>query len=699
MNELVFEIGTEEIPAGYIEPALSFMANHMREQLAGLGLSHGDIQTAGTPRRLTVMVADLPDKQEDQCKEHIGPARQAGFDSDGNPTKAALGFARSRGLSVEDLQVVTTAKGEYLMAVENIPGRPTGELLADLLPDLITRIPFPKSMRWANSTMSFARPIQWLLALFAGQVIPFSLEGIASGDQSCGHRFMAPEFFTVEDFSTYKQDLEKHFVLVDPAQRRRKVLDEVDRAVRESAAGKEARPLVDEGLVNIVTNLVEIPWGVCGRYDEKFLQLPDEVLITSMREHQKYFPVVDGQNDLLPFFVAVNNTGIKDQTLAASGHERVIRARLEDALFFFNEDRKKRLVDRTKDLDGIVFQQKLGTMADKTRRMIRLGALLADRLQPEIKEDVERAALLAKADLLTEMVGEFPSLQGVIGREYALLDGEREVVAQAIAEHYMPVRAGSELPSSLVGALVGIADRLDTLVGCFGIGERPSGNKDPFGLRRQAIGLINIIRGLDLSFSLREMIELALAGFADVFTAESSLVDEVLAFIRLRFENELIAGGMAQEVVQAATSVDFDDLRDCLLRIAALDAIRRQEAFMVLSGSFKRIRNITKENSSTEVDESLLKEPAEIDLFKVVREVSDTAMPLMESHRYEEALQVLLQMKEPVDRFFDEVMVMAKEPDLRRNRLNLLTGLRELVMRIGDISRMHGEEENRAHTT
>jgi len=692
MSELVFEIGTEEIPAGYIGPALAFMGEYLRNQLADLDLEYGDIKTAGTPRRLTVMVADLPEKQQDRSKEYIGPARQAGFDDEGNPTKAALGFARSRGLDVDDLQVVSTAKGEYLMAVEQIPGRPTAELLAELLPTLVSRIPFPKSMRWANSSLSFARPIQWLLALFNGQVIPFAVEQIKSGNQSCGHRFMAPDFFPVSDFSSYRKDLEKRFVVVDPEQRRQKVIEEVEKAVLQSAAGSAGRPLLDEGLLRTVTNLVEIPWGVCGRFDDKFLRLPDEVLITSMREHQKYFPVVDEDDALLPFFVAVNNTGIEDGEMAASGHERVIRARLEDALFFFSEDTKKRLVDRVGELSGLVFQQKLGTMADKTDRLVRLAGLLADSLLPAEKEDVKRAALLAKADLLTEMVGEFPSLQGVIGREYALLDGENEAVARAIAEHYMPIRAGSELPGSRLGALIGIADRLDTLVGCFAIGERPSGNKDSFGLRRQAIGLVNIIRGLKLSLSLSEMIGHALQGYENIVEVSPKLVDEVLDFIRLRFENELIGSGLGQEVVQAATSVAFDDLCDCLLRIEALDAIRKQEAFVVLSGSFKRIRNITKDNTATRVDESLLREPAELDLYRMVREVSDQALPLIKEQHYTEALQALLQMKESVDRFFDQVMVMAEDDDLRRNRLNLLTVLRELVLRIGDISRMHVEE-------
>ncbi|HEB70794.1 MAG TPA: glycine--tRNA ligase subunit beta [Desulfobulbus sp.] len=688
MNALLFEIGTEEIPAGYIKPALGFLAGCAEKRFTELGLKHGEILTAGTPRRLTVVVKDLQDKQEDKRQEHVGPAKKAGFDAQGNPTKAAMGFARSKGVTVDDLQVIATDKGEYLMAVEEVKGKPTSELLPELLTALITEIPFPKSMRWAESSMTFARPIQWLLALLNGEVVNLAVEGVDSGNRTRGHRFMAPDFFPVSDFNGYVQGLEERYVIVDPERRRRMVVEAVQTAVREKAGSENARPLLDESLVDTVTNLVEIPWGVCGSFDEKFLELPREALVTSMREHQKYFPVVDGDGNLLPMFVAVNNTDIADSEMAANGHERVLRARLEDGLFFFNEDKKHRLADRLDQLSGIVFQKKLGTMEAKSARIAQLAEVLAGQIVPEQQEQAVRAARLAKVDLLTEMVGEFPSLQGVIGGEYARIDGEDEAVAVAIREHYMPVRAGSALPKTLVGAVVGISDRLDTLVGCFAIGERPTGNKDSFGLRRQAIGLISIIRGLKLSLSLKDMVTRALGGYQGVVDAGPDVVEQVMDFIRLRFENELLASGYNQGVVEAATSVGFDDLTDCLLRIEALNRIRSRDSFIVLSGSFKRIRNITRENVGTEVLPELLEEDAEQQLDAIVRSVRTEILPMIKRQDYDKALEVLLQMKEPVDRFFDEVMVMAEDQKLRRNRLNLLTGLKELVLRIGDISRM-----------
>jgi len=693
MNELLFEIGMEEIPAGYIRPALCFMAESAGKRLAELGLRHGRIRTAGTPRRLTLVVEDLQDKQEDQKKEHVGPSKKACFDDAGNPTKAAQGFARSKGLHVDDLQIIATPKGDYLMAVEEVTGKETSRLLPGVLIGLLEEIPFPKSMRWAESALSFARPLQWLLVVYKGEIVDLKIEGIRSGDRTCGHRFMAPDFFQVRDYDDYLEKLEKNFVIVDPDKRRKMVVEEVRRAVSEQQRDPEAQPFLDEDLIDTVTNLIEIPWGVCGGFDEKFLDLPREALVTSMREHQKYFPVINAEGQLLPLFVAVNNTGIKDKAMAVNGHERVLRARLEDGLFFFNKDKKQSLSDRLSSLSGIIFQRKLGTMEAKSLRMAELAGKLAARIIPEHKEDAVRAARLAKADLLTEMVGEFPSLQGVIGGEYARLDGEKEAVAAAIAEHYMPVRAESKLPDTLVGAVVGLADRLDTLVGCFAIGERPTGNKDSFGLRRQAIGLISIIRGLDLSLSLNEMLSHALAGYGKTVEAGPEVIDQVLDFIRLRFENELLAAGVYEQgVVEAATSVAFDDPRDCLLRIEALHAMRTRDAFVVLSGSFKRIRNITRENFATNVEEELLVEDAEKKLYGVVQDVQSEALPLIEQQAYDKALGVLLRMKEPVDRFFDKVMVMADDEAVRRNRLNLLTVLRELVLRIGDISRMHVEE-------
>ncbi len=690
MAQLLFEIGTEEIPAGYINPALSSMEQTARKKLKEYGLDFGLVQSVGTPRRLTIAVDDLQRSQADQRKEHIGPARQAAFDADGKATKAAMGFARSKGLAVVDLQVVETPKGEYLMAVEEVKGKETAELLPEMLDELLRSIPFPKSMRWADSTLHFARPIQWLLALYDGKIVDLTVENVHAGDQTRGHRFMAPEPVQVRDYEQYLQLLEEKSVIADCSRRRDLVVREVEKAVQERV-GQAGKPVLHEGLIDTVTNLVEIPWGVCGTFDEKFLALPDEALITSMREHQKYFPVIDDQGKLLPYFVAVNNTDIKDREMAVSGHERVLRARLEDGLFFFNEDKKKSLAERMSGLSGIIFQYTLGTMAEKSERIAELAAYLADQIDPSLKEDAVRAARLAKVDLLTEMVGEFPSLQGLIGRDYALLDGEKPAVAAAVYEHYLPVRAGGDVPESLLGTLVGLADRMDTMVGCFAIGERPTGNKDAFGQRRLAIGLINIIRSKKISLSLTALAEKALVGYAEKIEAKEDTLEQLLSFIRLRFENDLTAAGMKQEVVEAATSVKFDDLNDCLARIEALNSMRSSEEFAVLAGSFKRIRNIIKNNTTIDVDSALLTEKAEQELFATLTAVGKQARPMIAKGEYSGALAAMLTMKEPVDRFFDDVMVMAEDPAIRANRLNLLTALGALVRQVGDISRMHVE--------
>lgn len=691
MSELLFEIGTEEIPAGYIQPALEYFSSTAGKKLQALDLQFGSVTTYGTPRRLTLKIDALQEMQEDQVKKHIGPAKQAGYDNDGNPTQAAIGFARSRGLDVTDLQVVDTPKGQYLMAVEAINGQVTKDLLPELLESLVDNMPFPKSMHWADSTRTFARPIQWLLALFGNEPLQIQVGELRSGTTSRGHRFMAPEDFVLTESSRYLEELEQHSVFAD-IQRRR---DMVVETVKEAVAGKEglsgAMPVLDESLIDTVTNLVEVPFGICGSFDEKFLQLPDEALVTSMREHQKYFPVEDSSGTLLPYFVAVNNTKVEDIALAASGHERVLRARLEDGLFFFNEDRKRRLDDRLDDLSGIIFQYKLGTMLEKSNRVANVAAYLTQQIDSTLEADAIRAARLAKADLLTEMVGEFPSLQGRMGHEYATIDGEQEAIAVAIHEHYMPVRAGGALPQSILGAIVGIADRVDTLCGCFAIGEKPTGNKDPFGLRRQAIGLISIIKGLDLSLSLQSLIQTALTEYEGVVEIGAGVEKDILDFIGRRFVNEQIASGSSQGVVEAVVSVNHDNLTDCLARIAALTGISGSADFSVLAGSFKRIRNIIKDNRATAVDPTLLSEPAEKELQAVIEAVREKALPMISLKNYEAALQEMLVMKEPVDRFFDDVMVMVDDVEVRQNRLNLLTTLGELLLQVGDISKMHVE--------
>jgi len=684
-HELLLEIGSEEIPAGFIYPALKNLKSLFEERLRQLDLSFQQIETKGTPRRLMVWIDGLNDRQPDRREEVIGPPKAAAFDKNGKPTRAAEGFAQTKGVAVEDLQVVTTPKGEYLMAVVERKGQDTKELLADLLPGIIKDLPFPKSMRWGTGKIAFARPIQWLLALYGEDTIAFSINEIQAGRTTRGHRFMAGDTIEISDYRHYLKALSEHEVMVDPGQRR----SEVARTVHEAAAAIGGTVLPDEELVDTVCNLVEKPFPICGTFEKRFLELPKEVLITSMREHQKYFAVIDADGNLFASFIAVNNTGVRDMQLAADGHQRVLRARLEDAFFFFKEDRQHSLEERVQRLGGIVFQRKLGTMLEKTARITSLSGWLAELLAPGKKDAAERAAYLAKADLLTEMVGEFPSLQGVMGREYALLQGESPEVAVAIQEHYMPVRAGEPPPASLTGAIVGLADRMDTLAGCFGIGETPSGTTDPFGLRRQTIGLLNIVEAHGLHLSLRALTDKALSLYGDKLSVTVEEAKEnIIAFIQGRFANDLIARGIAQGTVEAAVAGNFDDPADCRQRLDALAAISAEESFTLLAGSFKRVKNIIKDNRQTAVDPALLQEPAERALHEKFLQVSEAAAPLMQAKQYDQSLQLILGMKEAIDDFFDKVMVMAEDKAVRANRLALLTAIARLFLGIGDFSKM-----------
>ena len=688
-NELLLEIGSEEIPAGFIGPALENMQKGLAGKLAEQGLQYDDILTAATPRRLAVCVRGLVAQQPDRKDEFVGPARKAAFDKDGKPTKAAVGFALSKGAEVEDLQVVKTPKGEYVMLIRQSKGQKTADLLPGILKGLIENLPFPKSMRWGQGNISFARPIHWLLALYDGRVVDFQVGTIESGAMTRGHRFMSAGEIEVEGFAQYIDVLRRNMVLADLAERREAVINEVSKAASERSGVTGSRMLADDELIDTVTNLVEYPHGVCGTFEPRFLELPDNVLITAMREHQKYFCVTGTNGKLLAKFVAVNNTRVPDEKLAAEGHQRVLRARLEDALFFFKDDRKRKLAERVNDLSGLIFQAKLGTMLEKTERVCSMAGILAQKLAPEYAAKAERAATLAKADLLTAMVNEFPSLQGVMGRDYAELDGEEPEVATAILEHYLPLRAGGSLPAGIAGALVGMADRLDTIAGCFGIGQVPTGTTDPFGLRRLALGLLHILEAHAFALSLPEAIEAALELYGDKLTEENPAAkSKILEFIKGRFVNDLIGRGIPGSAVEAVTSVSFDDTVDCRARIDALAAIRSQPAFTVLAAAFKRVKNIIKNNHETEVDTKLLHEEAERNLYEVFTRVQNESKPFLEVKEYNKALDIILQMKEPVDHFFDEVMVMTDEAALKKNRLNLLTAISGLFLQVGDFSKM-----------
>ena len=686
VHELLFEIGTEELPAGFIIPSLENMRAILTRKLSGFSLEFGEIKTVATPRRLTISVSDLADNQRDSIEEITGPPKKAAYDADGKPTKAALGFAKSRGASVDDLKIITTPKGEYLMLVSEKKGEKTISILPELLIELIRELPFPKSMRWGDGSTVFARPIQWLLALYGGNVIRLQIENISSGNMTKGHRFMAPDPFEVKNFSDYLNKLRNNHVLADISERRIALVKEINRAAME--AGGTILP--DDELIEIVTQLVETPHAICGIFEKRFLNLPSDVLITAMREHQKYFAVIDANGNLLPNFIAVNNTKVKDAKLGAEGHQRVLRARLEDALFFFREDKKTPLADRVASLSGVIFQAKLGTLLEKTERVTKLAGMMAEKFAPDFIETVKRTAELSKSDLLTAMVTEFPSLQGVMGRDYAILDGEKVEVANGILEHYRPIRAGSKLPDGIPGAIVSMADRLDSIAGCFGIGQAPTGATDPYGLRRLSLGLLHIIQDKSFSISLSEFVEKTLDLFKDKLSQDKKTAQKnILEFIKARFVNDLISKGVPAEAVEAVTSISFDDVVDCRKKIDALVSISSQPAFAFLAGSFKRVMNIIKDHGNTNVNRDLLTETAEQSLYETYLAVENESKPLFEEKKYNQALEIILKMKEPVDAFFDDVMVMTENPEIRNNRLSLLTAISRLFLKIGDFSKMY----------
>jgi glycyl-tRNA synthetase beta chain len=626
----------------------------------------------------------LPDRQPDREEIITGPPAKVAFLSDGKPTKAGEGFARSHGVSVDDLQVEDTEKGLYIVLRRIVPGRETIELLSKLLPLVIAAIPFPKTMRWGTEDLRFARPIRWLVALYGEDIVPFSLAGVETGFESRGHRFMAPEAIRVpSNPEGYVKALEGVFVLADPSVRRNRLLKEA----RNATASVSGNILSDDELVDINTYLTEFPSAVCGSFDKRFLALPRDVLITCMREHQKYFAVVDYKGDLMPHFVAINNTRSPRPGLVCEGHERVLRARLSDAEFFFKEDLKRPLDAFVADLSGMIFHKRLGTVLDKIYRVKALAHYLAKQIAQDKVEVVERAAWLCKADLLTEMVGEFPSLQGIIGREYALLSGESQEVANAIEEHYMPIRSGGELPESLPGALLSIADKMDTICGTIAIGLKPSGTADPYGLRRQALGILRIVEERSISLSLKALIAEASHRLENQLSEVSKeLTTDVITFFKRRFSYNLTAGGMDHDVVEAATRVEFDDVKDCILRAKALAAVRSRPEFEPLSTAFKRIMNILKGFEGGAVNPSLLEAEEEKTLYEVYLSVEKRVVFSLERRDYEQALVTLLSLKPQVDSFFDHVMVMTEDVDVKANRLALLWNIARLFLRIGDLS-------------
>lgn len=683
-RELFLEIGTEEIPAGFIPRALAEMESMMVRELAGARLSFSEIKTMATPRRLALVVKDVPAVQPDAEITATGPSIKAAYDSEGKPTRAAEGFARGQGVDVSALKTISTEKGEYLAVTKQETGRPTHELLAEILPRLVTNIPFKKSMRWGNLDVRFARPIHWIVALFDGIVVPFSFGSIESGTISRGHRFMANTTFPVRNFDHYQEECERHFVIVDP-ERRKEIIRRESHRVAVAAGG---HLLPDEELLDQIVYLAEYPSAVHGTFSAEFLKVPREVLITSMRSHQRYFSIVDENGGLLPGFITINNTLTEDPSVVVKGNERVLRARLSDARFFFEEDQKVKLDERVESLKKVVYQQKLGTSFEKMERFRALAEGLAEQLNPAVKTQTSRAATLCKADLVSGMVGEFPEVQGVMGREYALLEGEDRNVANAIAEHYLPIQAGGELPASDIGAFVSIADKLDTICGCFGVGLIPTGAADPYALRRATIGIISIILDRSYRLSLQSMISRSLELLTTKLTRPPEQVAaDVHDFFRGRFVN-LLANDFAADAVDAAVSARFDDLVEARDRIAALAAFKSHPDFEPLSGAFKRVGNIIKDGNDTPVNPALFIDPAESCLHEAVLSAQNMVDSRIMSGEWLDALTEIATLRGPVDTFFERVMVMADDLNVRQNRLALLTGIARMFGKVADFSKL-----------
>jgi glycyl-tRNA synthetase beta chain len=690
VKELLLEIGTEELPAGYVAPALRDLKTSAEERLKEARIRFSEAETLGTPRRLVLQVSGVAERQEELVQELQGPAKAVAFDEKGRPTKAAVGFAQGRGVSVEELRVKQTPRGEYVFARVVTPGKPSAEILSAMLPDVIRALSFPKSMRWGTGEIRFARPIRWLLALLGTQVLSFSLEGIQSRDKTFGHRQLSPGPFRVTSPAAYAKVLAKTGIIVDQRARKKAIWA----ALEKAAASGGGRPLSDEGLLETVTQLVELPTALCGRFDQHYLSLPREVLTTAMSEHQKYFAVVNEKNELLPLFLAVSNGDPQRRELILAGHQRVLTARLEDAKFFFQEDQKSALADKVDMLKQVVFQEDLGTLYEKTERIGSLTEYLLKTLKLPAGEAkvARRAALLCKADLVTHMVGEkeFSKLQGYMGQQYALVSGEPQPVAQAIFEHYLPRFAEDRLPQSISGAMVAIADKVDTIAGCFAVKLIPSGSQDPYALRRGALGVVRILLQQDLHLALPQLVDRALDLLAERLKEGRAVVREgILAFFRQRMEGQLSAAGLDQDVVDAVLSADDRDVVDALGRGQALQSLRTKEGFQALVRGSKRVANILSDQAvSGEPDPSLFEGEVEKCLFQAVRTVGRKVATSITARAYDGALKATLDLVVPIDAFFEQILVMAEDRKIRENRLRLLAQVQDGFMAMADYSKI-----------
>ena len=678
-KDLLFEIGAEEIPAGFMPNILGQLKQLAETKLNDAHLPFESIATYGTPRRLALIVKGLADTSAEISERHKGPSASIAYDADGNATKAAIGFARGKGLDVADLVV----EDGYIYAETKTAGVPAKDIVTDMLPQLITGLNFPKSMHWGNLDAKFVRPVRWLVALLDEEVIPVEFATVKSGNVTRGHRFLGADEITIKNAASYVDTLKENFVMVDQDARR----ELISKQLHDMAASKNASIVWDDDLLEEINYLVEWPTALCGGFEESYLALPDAAIITPMKDHQRYFPLVGQDGKLLPMFLTVRNGSDHSIEVVQAGNERVLRARLDDAKFFFNEDRKKPLIDRQDGLTKIVFQEGLGNLADKTERLLKLGRVFGEEcgLHEDAAVVLERATELAKTDLTTGMVTEFTELQGVMGKEYALLDGESPEVAEAIFEQYLPRFAGDVLPQTEAGKVLSIIDKVDNIVATFSRGLIPTGSQDPYALRRQTIGILNILLGSEWNISLRPIFKASMELLNVAADKQEELLNQVEEFFTLRLKNIFLDREVPHHVIDLLLSNNELSVADAEGLVNAL-LVNRIDENVELVQAYTRMYNLVKDVEYTGVNSDLLKEDAEKALFEAASKASEASLAAWESNDYAAVVAVPAILVPAINKFFEDVMVMDKDEAIKANRLQLVRLAYSVMAIIGDIS-------------
>ncbi|RJQ50147.1 MAG: glycine--tRNA ligase subunit beta [Nitrospiraceae bacterium] len=675
-SPLLLEIGSEEIPARFVVRGLAIFKENVLHLLNSESIAYGKISEYATPRRLTVHIEDVSEIQNDRTIETLGPPKKVSFDENGMPTKAAIGFARSIGIDVKDLKVVQTDRGEYVSATVEQKGKASKDVLSNGLPSLISSLQLPKTMRWGSGSLRFFRPIRWILALIGHETIEFEIDGIKSGSITYGHRFLSAGAVRISDPSEYLPALRQNHVIADSVERKNIISGEIQKL--GSALGIHVHE--DNELLDTVMFLVEYPTIVSGSFENKYIDLPKELLITVMRTHQKYFSTESAQGTILPSFIVVSNTKSENSDTVRRGAERVLRARLEDARFYFAEDQKIPLHDYTEKLKSVTFQEKLGTLHDKANRISSICSFIADRLNFPAKEKLLRAATLAKADLVTGIVREFPELQGYMGMIYALNSGEDKEIAHAIYEHYQPRFAGDKLPDGEMGTILSLADKIDNIVSFYSLGLIPSGSEDPFALRRQATGIINILQNSAYPLTVNMLIDRALEISQASHSEKPAVAEKIVQFFNQRIEGVLLSQGYSYDLVDAAIAVEGLSMNDLKSRIEALDALKRDPAFPGLLMAAKRVCNIISRMQPSSVNKDIFTEDAEKKLYLAGENVRTQVQ--------RKDYRAIFELEKPINTFFDSVLVMDKDDEVKNNRIALLFSVKEIFDCLGDFSRI-----------